>query len=153
LGRRHDYYFDQHPEYPEDSPRAGYGSPHGMEVAYVFQHLNLNNPQTSKADLAMSEAISTYWVNFAKRGDPNGEGLPCEDSLMIKTVEQVAQAIEQMGRMQKILESYRIEILPKNPRNFALLAAGPLEQLRQLQMQLEEYFHHLQSTDNETVGT
>jgi len=72
---------------------------------------------------------------------------------MIKTVEQVAQAIERMGRMQKILESYRIEILPKNPRNFALLAAGPLEQLRQLQMQLEEYFHHLQSTDNETVGT
>jgi len=72
---------------------------------------------------------------------------------MIKTVEQVAQAIERMGRMQKILESYRIEILPKNPRNFALLVAGPLEQLRQLQMQLEEYFHHLQSTDNETVGT
>jgi len=72
---------------------------------------------------------------------------------MIKTVEQVAQAIERMGRMQKILESYRIEILPKKPRNFALLVAGPLEQLRQLQMQLEEYFHHLQSTDNETVGT
>ena len=23
------YYFDQHPEYPEGSPRAGYGSPHG----------------------------------------------------------------------------------------------------------------------------
>jgi len=47
-----------------------------MEAAYVFQHLNFNNPQTSKADLAISEAISTYWVNFAKRGDPNGEGLP-----------------------------------------------------------------------------
>ena len=65
---------------------------------------------------------------------------------MIKTVEQAAQAIEQMGRMQRILESYRIEILPKNPRNFALLAGGPLEQLRQLQMRLEEYFRHLQST-------
>ncbi|HTL15905.1 MAG TPA: carboxylesterase family protein, partial [Patescibacteria group bacterium] len=69
------YYFDQHPDYPEDSPRAGYGSPHGMDVAYVFQHLNLNNPQTTKADLEISEAISTYWVNFAKHGDPNGEGL------------------------------------------------------------------------------
>jgi hypothetical protein len=31
-----------------------------------------------------------------------------------------------MGRMQRILESYRNEILAKNPRNFALLAKGPL---------------------------
>ena len=50
---------------------------------------------------------------------------------MIETSEQVYQAIEQMGRMQRILESYRNEILAKNPRNFALLAEGPLEQLRQ----------------------
>ena len=30
------YYFDQHPDYPEDSPRYGYGSPHGQDVVYVF---------------------------------------------------------------------------------------------------------------------
>jgi len=70
------YYFDQHPNYPESSPRFGYGSPHGMEVAYVFEHLNLNGPQTSKSDLEISDAMSTYWVNFAKHGDPNGEGVP-----------------------------------------------------------------------------
>lgn len=70
------YYFDQHPEYPEGSGRAGHGSPHGMEVAYVFQHLNPSSPQTSKADLAISDAMSTYWVNFAKHGDPNGDGVP-----------------------------------------------------------------------------
>jgi len=50
---------------------------------------------------------------------------------MIETGEQLYQAIEQMGRMQRILESYRNEILAKSPRNFALLAEGPLEQLRQ----------------------
>ena len=49
---------------------------------------------------------------------------------MIETPEQLAQAIEQMGRMQRILESYRNEILSCNPRNFAILAEGPLEQLR-----------------------
>lgn len=58
---------------------------------------------------------------------------------MIETPEQVYQAIEQMGRMQRILESYRNEILAKNPRNFAMLAEGPLEQLRQLQAQIDEY--------------
>jgi para-nitrobenzyl esterase len=70
------YYFDQHPEQPEDSPRAGFGALHGADVAYVFQHLNPNHPQTTKADLEISEAMSTYWVNFAKRGDPNGDGVP-----------------------------------------------------------------------------
>ena len=70
------YYFDQHPKYPEGSPRAGYGSPHGMDVAYVFQHLDPSNSQTTKADFEISDAMSTYWVNFAKRGDPNAEGVP-----------------------------------------------------------------------------
>src|SRR5690606_30376002 len=35
------YYFDQHPDYPEDSPRFGYGSPHGQDVAYVFMNLEI----------------------------------------------------------------------------------------------------------------
>jgi DNA anti-recombination protein RmuC len=62
---------------------------------------------------------------------------------MIETAEQLYQAIEQMGRMQRILESYRNEILTKNPRNFAALAEGPLEQLSQLQKQVDEYIQKL----------
>lgn len=64
---------------------------------------------------------------------------------MIETAEQLYQAIEQMGRMQRILESYRNEILTKNPRNFALMAEGPLEQLRQLQRQIDEYLQQLEA--------
>jgi para-nitrobenzyl esterase len=70
------YYFDQHPDYPEDSPRAGYGSPHGQDVGYVFQTLDPKNPQTTKTDLEISEAMATYWTNFAKFGHPNDEGVP-----------------------------------------------------------------------------
>lgn len=70
------YYFDQHPDYPEDSPKFGYGSPHAQEVAYVFQHLDTSKPETSSSDLAISEAMGTYWTNFAKYGDPNGAGVP-----------------------------------------------------------------------------
>jgi transcription termination factor NusB len=64
---------------------------------------------------------------------------------MIETAEQLYQAIEQMGRMQRILESYRNEILTKNPRNFALLAEGPLEQLRQLQAQIDDYLQRVEA--------
>lgn len=70
------YYFDQHADNPAGSQWAGYGSPHAQDVAYVFQHLDTSNPQTTKSDLAISEAMGLYWTNFAKYGNPNGEGLP-----------------------------------------------------------------------------
>jgi para-nitrobenzyl esterase len=70
------YYFDQHPDYPEDSPQGGNGSPHGQEVAYVFQHLDKSNPETTSNDFTISDAMGTYWTNFAKYGHPNGEGVP-----------------------------------------------------------------------------
>lgn len=38
------YYFDQHPAYPADSPQADHGTPHGVDVAYVFMHLDPNQP-------------------------------------------------------------------------------------------------------------
>ncbi|WP_143309208.1 carboxylesterase/lipase family protein [Chitinophaga vietnamensis] len=70
------YYFDQHPDYPAGSPHYGDGSPHAQDIAYVFQHLDASNPQTSKSDLEISDAMATYWTNFAKYNDPNGSGLP-----------------------------------------------------------------------------
>jgi para-nitrobenzyl esterase len=69
------YYFDQHPDYPANSLHADRGSPHGQDVAYVFGHLNASSSRTTKTDLEISEAMITYWTNFAKRGNPNGEGV------------------------------------------------------------------------------
>ena len=66
---------------------------------------------------------------------------------MIETAEQLYQAIEQMGRMQRVLESYRNELLAKSPRNFAILAEGPLEQLRQLQKQVDDCIQTLEGAD------
>jgi para-nitrobenzyl esterase len=71
------YYFDQHPEYPADSPQAAHGSPHGTEVEYVFGHPTGGEAKKPSAtDLAISDAMTTYWTNFAKYGDPNGKGMP-----------------------------------------------------------------------------
>ena len=66
--------------------------------------------------------------------------------VVVETSEQLHQAIEQIGCMQRILESYRNEILTQNPRNFAVLAEGPLEQLRQLQQQIGEYIRCIEAT-------
>jgi hypothetical protein len=63
---------------------------------------------------------------------------------MIENTAQLQQALEQMGRMQRILDSYRTDILPKNPRNFAVLAEGPLDEIRKLQEQISEYLSRLE---------
>ena len=68
------YYFDQHPDFPKDSPFYGFGSPHGQDVAYVFLNMNPSNPQITKSDQEISEAMGTYWTNFAKYGTPNSTG-------------------------------------------------------------------------------
>jgi len=69
------YYFDQHPDFPAESPRFGYGSPHGQDVGFVFQHLNPNSQNATNTDGQISEAMATYWTNFAKYGQPNGNGI------------------------------------------------------------------------------
>ena len=75
-GNAYLYYFDQHPTYPKDSPKYNQGSPHGQDIAYVFKHLDQNNPEITETDVELSNSISRYWTNFAKHGNPNGKTLP-----------------------------------------------------------------------------
>ena len=63
---------------------------------------------------------------------------------MIQDTDQLEQAIEQMGRMQRILDSYRADILPKNPRNFAVFAEGPLDEIRKLELEISAYLARLE---------
>ncbi len=70
------YYFDQHPKRIEGTPEFDHGTPHGVDVPFVFMTLDPKNPDTSESDLSISEIMGTYWTNFAKYGHPNSEGIP-----------------------------------------------------------------------------
>jgi para-nitrobenzyl esterase len=72
------YFFDVHPDYPADSPKVGFGSPHASELPYIFDDLSgPNHPApVIPADHTVAEMMRTYWTNFAKTGDPNGPGVP-----------------------------------------------------------------------------
>ena len=76
-GKVYYYYFDQHPDYPKDSPQYGYGSRHMARMwRMYFEHLNASNPDITKSDHEISDAMGTYWTNFARYGHPNGKGVP-----------------------------------------------------------------------------
>ena len=45
-------------------------------MPYVFGNLDAAGKPVTADDQRISEAMAAYWTNFAKRGDPNGDGLP-----------------------------------------------------------------------------
>jgi len=47
------------------------GPVHTEEIPYVFGNL-----PAGSADVTLSQQMQSYWVNFARSGDPNGPGLP-----------------------------------------------------------------------------
>jgi para-nitrobenzyl esterase len=53
------------------------GAPHASEIPYVFDTVAAKyGKDVAPEDEAIADAANAYWVNFAKTGDPNGEGLP-----------------------------------------------------------------------------
>ncbi len=59
--------------------RSPYGAGHGSEVFFVFNTLNARwgaSAEASAEEKELARIMNTYWANFAKTGNPNGENLP-----------------------------------------------------------------------------
>ncbi|MFN8354058.1 MAG: carboxylesterase family protein [Spirosomataceae bacterium] len=59
--------------------RSPYGAGHGSDISFAFNTLNARwgppaEPTDTEKELA--RVMCTYWANFAKTGNPNGQGLP-----------------------------------------------------------------------------
>jgi len=67
------YYFTRVPPGPG---AQRYGAFHASEIAYVFDNLDSSPRPYEDADHKLADMMSSYWVNFATKGDPNGKGLP-----------------------------------------------------------------------------
>ncbi|MFZ0787599.1 MAG: carboxylesterase/lipase family protein [Candidatus Acidiferrales bacterium] len=69
--RAYRYYFSRVPP----GPGSRLGAFHGSDLAYVFE----NFPYRifyQDVDKQLGETIATYWVNFARTGNPNGPSVP-----------------------------------------------------------------------------
>jgi para-nitrobenzyl esterase len=57
--------------------RMRFGPGHGTDVSYAFGNLRAPNGATvAPEDKEVARIMNAYWVNFAKTGNPNGNGLP-----------------------------------------------------------------------------
>ncbi len=84
IGKRaYLYYFTHEPPTAPGQPNLR--ATHTAEIPYVFNNLkavrvypDTSSPELSSAsaaDVKLADIVSSYWVNFAKTGDPNGKGL------------------------------------------------------------------------------
>jgi para-nitrobenzyl esterase len=65
------YYFSRRPPGPQSAKLRAF---HASEIAYVFGTFVWPFPW-EEADKKLSDAITSYWVNFAATGNPNGGSL------------------------------------------------------------------------------
>jgi para-nitrobenzyl esterase len=70
------YQFSRAPPFSPGTRYVGLGATHGMEMPYVFGHLTSDAAAWTATDHQLADAISTYWTNFAKTGDPNSAQVP-----------------------------------------------------------------------------
>ncbi|HEY7401914.1 MAG TPA: carboxylesterase family protein [Candidatus Angelobacter sp.] len=66
------YYFSRRPPGPQSERLRAF---HASEIAYVFGTFVWPFPW-EETDKKLSDAMTSYWVNFARSGDPNGGSLP-----------------------------------------------------------------------------
>lgn len=71
------YEFDEAPPpSTSGSSTPSRGAEHSAEIVFVFETLASKNLPWRPEDEKLSDLVSSYWVNFARTGDPNGPGLP-----------------------------------------------------------------------------
>ena len=58
---------------------------------------------------------------------------------MIENDEQLQQGYEALGDLYRVLASYRAKVLPVNPGTYAVIAQGPLEEIRKIQAGIDGY--------------
>ncbi len=67
------YYFTRIPPLPNRDQLRCF---HAAEIGYVFGNLDRLERPSEPVDFELSSKMSSYWLNFAATGDPNGPGLP-----------------------------------------------------------------------------
>ncbi|GAB3264599.1 carboxylesterase family protein [Larkinella harenae] len=96
TGRAPVFLYNFNRKVPAHTPQTQFGAFHTGEVPYAYQNLHTVDRPWEPVDWQIAEAMSSYWVNFVRTGDPNGTSLPVWKAYQpqAETVQVIDKAIE-----------------------------------------------------------
>jgi para-nitrobenzyl esterase len=106
---------------PFGEGQQDWGAFHTGEVPYAYKNLRMSDIRPwEDIDYTLEEVMSSYWVNFAANGDPNGEGLPewlpCEPdeyrTMYLGDTQELRQ-IPDLKRLEFLLEFHTSGMEPE----------------------------------------
>lgn len=101
---------------PAGRERSPYGAGHGSEISFVFNTLHARwgaQGEPTAAEKELAETMNTYWVNFAKTGNPNGNGLPTWPQYDIQKAEILDVSLEGKVNSKTDPRKARFDVLEK----------------------------------------
>ena len=72
---------------------------------------------------------------------------------MTTTEKRIVVTIEQMGRIWQALASLKDDVLQKNPKLFALMSEGCLDDLQRMGTELDQYLKQLKRAARSVPGS
>ena len=98
---------------------------HAGEMIYAYGNIKYEDRtyRYNQSDLKLSETMLSYWSNFAKNGNPNGEGLPTWDDFDIGDVsvqelgENVGPIKDRYLDLYSLIEQYQQSIVDGEKQN------------------------------------
>ncbi|WP_420150642.1 carboxylesterase/lipase family protein [Spirosoma sp.] len=76
TGKTPVYVYNFNRKVPASTPETQFGAFHSGEIVYAYDNLHTLSRPWEPVDRQIATAMSAYWVNFAKTGNPNGKNLP-----------------------------------------------------------------------------
>ena len=80
TGSKPAYIYNFNSDLPAHTPETQFGAFHSGEIVYAYDNLHTLDRPWEPVDQEIADIMSAYWVNFAKNGNPNGNGLPQWDA-------------------------------------------------------------------------
>jgi para-nitrobenzyl esterase len=103
-----------------NAPKApeAVGAPHACEIEYCMGNLHrIKEYAWTSDDFKVSETMLSYFANFIKTGNPNGDKLPTWDIAKPKNSTPPFMVIDVNSRTEKAKDDARYEFLDKTYKN------------------------------------
>jgi len=109
TGKSPVYMYNFNRQLPGYTPATEYGAFHTAEVAFAYDNLKFVERPFTEIDHALAKKMSSYWANFIKTGNPNGNALPVWEKYT--TSENSVMILDQNTGSKKLPNKKQLEIL------------------------------------------